>query len=117
MGKSSNYWMYAVPGLGQAKLVDEALLAPGRRMEREQKRALEDQAQVQQEALAQSERVRRENELAANRQNRKQPDLGSLLTDAKAPAFSGVGSTLLSGPLGVDRKHLKLTPQPTLLGA
>lgn len=116
MGKS-NPAMFLLPGYGQLKLADEAFLAPGRRAAREQERGLRDQQQVQERALAQSQKVQRENEEAYNRANRKQPELGSLLTDAKAQASSGIASTLLTGPLGIERKNLQLSPPKTLLGA
>lgn len=49
------------------------------------------------------------------RQNRKAPDIGSLLAGNRDSAGGGVGSTMLTGPSGVDAGSLSLG-KSTLLG-
>jgi type II secretory pathway pseudopilin PulG len=91
-----------------------ASVAQGEQSRRAGKRALRDQASAQRSALdqAQSERIRADQ--AARAANRQNPDPSALL-EAEMNAGRG-GSTLLTGPAGVDPSRLKLGRQSLLGG-
>jgi hypothetical protein len=81
-----------------------------------QKQALEDQKNAQADAVARAAKAQRDSQTAVNAANQKTPDIGGLLTSEQAAASQGVGSTLLTGPGGIDSKSLKLS-KTSLLGA
>lgn len=70
---------------------------------------------AQEEAKAQAISQARKADEATAAANRKTPDVNSLLTAEQQKALTGSGSTLLTGPTGVDPANLKLG-RKTLLG-
>lgn len=70
---------------------------------------------AQEEAKAQAISQARKADEANAQANRKTADVNSLLTAEQQKALTGAGSTLLTGPSGVDAANLKLG-RKTLLG-
>lgn len=66
-------------------------------------------------AQAQADRARSAADQAFNRDNPNRPDTGSLLAQAARAGALGSGSTLLTGPSGVDPNELQLG-RNTMLG-
>lgn len=110
MGMSGGEWaglvLGGLPGMA---------IASGMRGQKEQKKALREQAAAQRAAESAAQRQLRENAEELARRNRRQPDFGSLLTQERARARKGLGSTMLTGPGGVDPGQLTLGG-PSLLG-
>lgn len=75
------------------------------------KQAVRSQEKAQQQAQSEAIRQRRENEMALNKANRKQPDLLGLLEAEQAAGKAGSASTMLTG-----RRRTGLGSPPTLLG-
>ena len=75
----------------------------------------EAQRNAQRNAMRQAEATAKSNEEAANRANMKRPNVNAILAAAQSAAKSGVGSTMLTGPTGVDQSALSLG-KSTLLG-
>jgi len=73
------------------------------------------QRSAQRNAMRQAEATAKSNEEAANRANMKRPNVNAILAAAQSAAKSGVGSTMLTGPTGVDQSALSLG-KSTLLG-
>lgn len=73
------------------------------------------QRSAQRNAMRQAEAAAKSNEEAANRANMKRPNVNAILAAAQNAAKSGVGSTMLTGPTGVDQSALSLG-KSTLLG-
>ena len=71
------------------------------------KRAEGRQAQAQATAERRARSTQRENEIAQNRANRRQPDIASILANAQRQG-QGVGGTLLTGQGGLDASRLRL---------
>lgn len=88
----------------------------GEQANRQQKRALRKQAEVQAQSLAAARAEQRRNDEELVRANRRRPEVGTLLTNELEAGSQGVGTTLLTGAGGVDQKRLKLG-RSTLLGA
>lgn len=74
------------------------------------------QERAQEEAKKQAEKQAKVADEATNRANQKKPDLSAILTAAQNAAKSGSGSTMLTGPLGIDTSSLSLG-KTSLLGA
>jgi hypothetical protein len=81
-----------------------------------QNKSLAMQKQAQAEASAAAEKQAKASEQAMNAANRKSPDVSSIVAAAETTQQGGVGSTMLTGPTGVDPNDLKLG-KSTLLGA
>ena len=73
------------------------------------------QRSAQKNAMRQAESTAKSNEEAANRANMKRPNVNAILAAAQNASKSGVGSTMLTGPTGVDQSALSLG-KSTLLG-
>ena len=73
------------------------------------------QESAQRNAMRQAEATAKSNEEAVNRANMKRPNVNAILAAAQNSAKSGVGSTMLTGPTGVDQSALSLG-KSTLLG-
>ena len=73
------------------------------------------QRSAQRNAMRQAEATAKSNEEAANRANMKRPNVNAILAAAQNASKSGVGSTMLTGPTGVDQSALSLG-KSTLLG-
>lgn len=99
MGMSGSEWLGLALGgpLGLG-------VASGLRGQKEQKRAQREQERAQQQAETLAQRQMRENSEALAKARRRQPDFGSLLTSEQQRANRGLGSTMLTGPMGVTEK-------------
>jgi hypothetical protein len=77
------------------------------------------QAKAQEQAQNQATKQAKSQEFAAdqafNAANKKKPDIAGITAKAQQDAQGGVGSTMLTGPQGVDASTLKLG-KSTLLG-
>ena len=73
------------------------------------------QRSAQRNAMRQAEATAKSNEEAVNRANMKRPNVNAILAAAQNAAKSGVGSTMLTGPTGVDQSALTLG-KSSLLG-
>jgi type II secretory pathway pseudopilin PulG len=82
-----------------------------------QEKALKSQKTAQGEAKAAALSTQRKADLAANEANQKTPDIASILARAAKASKSGLGSTMLTGPSGVDSGALNLGGGTTLLGS
>lgn len=78
-------------------------------------RASKKQDQAQRQAQETAKKQEGLAEQAVNAANRKAPDTGALLTAAQQMGAGGIGSTMLTGPGGVDPNALSLGKN-TLLG-
>ena len=78
----------------------------GQRSAAAQKRSLASQEQAQKEAVAMQQAQRRESEEAANKANRKTPDIATIMAQAMQPSTGGAASTMLSS--GVNPSSLNL---------
>jgi len=81
-----------------------------------QKQALAQQEKAQQEAKLSAEKQAKTSEETMNAATRKNPDVSTIMAAAEATQQGGVGSTMLTGPSGIDPNDLKLN-KSTLLGA
>jgi hypothetical protein len=77
--------------------------------------SLKAQTTATQTAEASALSTERKNETATNAANQQTPDISSILSQAANASKVGVGSTLLTGPGGVNNSSLSLG-KPTLLG-
>lgn len=73
-----------------------------------QNKALKAQTQATGEAKAAALSTQRKADLAQNEANQKAPDIASILARAAKASKSGLGSTMLTGPSGVDAGSLSL---------
>ena len=73
------------------------------------------QESAQKNAMRQAQATAKSNEEAVNRANMKRPNVNAILAATQNAAKSGVGSTMLTGPTGVDQSALSLG-KSTLLG-
>lgn len=80
-----------------------------------QQAALKKQTTAQQTATSAALSTERQNAIAEGAANQKTPDVSAILQRA-ATAGKGLGSTMLTGPGGVDTSSLSLG-KATLLGA
>ena len=78
-------------------------------------RSADMQRSAQRDAMRQADATAKSSEEAANRANMKRPNANAILAAAQSAAKSGVGSTMLTGPTGVDQSALSLG-KSTLLG-
>lgn len=81
-----------------------------------QKQALAQQKQAQTEATAAAQTQAKAAEQTMNAATRKAPDVSGIMAAAESVQQGGIGSTMLTGPAGVDPNDLKLG-KSTLLGA
>jgi len=86
----------------------------GKRAARQQEQQLEQQQQIQDKAQNDARIQQRRSAEAVRNAEQKQPDVGSIL-ESNRKQGGGVGSTLLTGPQGIDAKSLTLGKK-TLLG-
>lgn len=81
--------------------------------------AQRDALKAQQRSQDEAARLAREQALKAerdfNRVNQKKPDLAAMLAGNASSASGGAGSTMLTGPSGVDTSSLRLG-RASLLG-
>ena len=82
---------------------------------RAQEKAMNEQRQAQDRAARSAEAQANRSQEAMNAANRKAPDVSNIMQNAARMAGGGVGSTLLTGPGGVDPSELSLG-RSTLLG-
>lgn len=87
----------------------------GERAADAQQEAMRKQEQAQKEALDIQKRQAKAAEQNINRANRKQPDVAEISQQSQAMAGQGGGSTMLTGPQGVNPNELALG-KSTLLG-
>ena len=99
----------------------------GEKMSKQAERAQAEQAAIQRQSLAQQKAATEEAKIAAQEQKkageeqinaatRKSPDVSGIMAAAESLQQGGVGSTMLTGPTGIDPNDLKLNKN-TLLGA
>lgn len=81
-----------------------------------QKKQLVAQNTAQGKAEAQAVSNQRKAEVAQNEVNKKTPDIASILSRAASSSRTGVGSTMLTGPSGVNTASLNLG-KSSLLGS
>ena len=78
-------------------------------------RAAEAQEKAQRMSMAEAQKTARAADEATNRANQKRPNANAILAAAQQAAKGGVGSTMLTGPQGVNTDELSLG-KSTLLG-
>lgn len=83
---------------------------------RQGQQALEAQQRAEEEAKRQAREQAARAERDFNRLNQKKPDLAALFSANAGAASAGAGSTMLTGPSGVDMSTTKLG-KTSLLGA
>jgi hypothetical protein len=88
----------------------------GAKANQNQKAALKSQTTATQTAEANALSTERKNETAANAANQQAPDIASILSQAANSSKVGIGSTMLTGPGGVNNNSLSLG-KSTLLGS
>jgi uncharacterized protein HemX len=88
----------------------------GQKQQGVQQAALVRQTQAQQQAEANALSTERKSEVAQNAVNQKTPDVTAILKRAAAMGSSGLSSTMLTGPAGVNTSNLSLG-KSTLLGS
>lgn len=71
---------------------------------------------AQQLARQQAETAARDADMAFNRANQKKPNVQGIMDQNKAAGMGGAGSTMLTGPMGIDPTLLTLG-RNTLLGS
>lgn len=81
-----------------------------------QQESLAQQQAAQQQATQQAEKQAKVSEQTMNAATKKSPDVSSIMAAAEATQQGGLGSTMLTGPTGIDPNDLKLN-KSTLLGA
>lgn len=81
-----------------------------------QQDALTQQKAAQADATAAAEKQAKVAEEATNRSLAKTPNTSAIMSQAEQASKAGVGSTMLTGPAGVDPNSLQLEKK-TLLGA
>lgn len=81
-----------------------------------QQQSLNMQKTAQAEAKAAAQTQAKAAEQTINAATRKAPDVSNIMAAAESVQQGGVGSTMLTGPTGVDPNELKLG-KSTLLGA
>ena len=74
------------------------------------------QESAQQQAKQAAEKTAADADMAFNRANQKKPNVQSIMDQNKAAGMGGAGSTMLTGPLGIDPTMLTLG-RNTLLGS
>lgn len=87
----------------------------GQQQNKNQKKSLQNQQNAQQQAEQQALSTQRKSEIAQNAANMKTPDIASILSRAAQSGSTGLSSTMLTGPSGVDTSGLNLG-KATLLG-
>lgn len=87
----------------------------GQQQNKNQKKSLQNQENAQQQAEQQALSTQRKSEIAQNAANMKTPDIASILSRAAQSGSTGLSSTMLTGPSGVDTSGLNLG-KATLLG-
>lgn len=80
-----------------------------------QQKAADAQAKAQQQSLDIANKQAAAADQAQNRANQKSPDTSAILSAASQAGKSGISSTMLTGPVGVDPGSLNLGKN-TLLG-
>jgi hypothetical protein len=106
----------ALVGAGAAVGGTAYSIYAGGRQQGAQKKALAKQTQAQQTAEANALSTERKSEVAQNAANQKTPNVASILARAAQMGNSGLSSTMLTGPTGVDTSGLNLG-KSTLLGS
>jgi uncharacterized protein HemX len=99
-----------IAGIGAAAAVAGTTysVVNGQAQQGTQKKALVAQKTAQDTAIAQTLSNQRKSEVASNEVNKKTPDVASILARAASASRSGLGSTMLTGPGGVDPSGLSL---------
>ena len=87
----------------------------GQKQQGAQKKALAQQNKAQGEAEANALSTERKAETAQNSVNQKTPNVAAILARAAQSGSTGLSSTMLTGPAGVDPGSLNLG-KTTLLG-
>lgn len=78
-------------------------------------KAAKAQTRAQDQARADAARTAKAAEIATNKANQRQPDVAGMLGAAARAGQSGQGSTMLTGPSGIDPASLTLG-KSSLLG-
>lgn len=87
----------------------------GQKQQAVQKQSLANQNQAQQTAEANALNTQRQGEIAQNAANQQTPNVSAILARAATMGNSGLSSTMLTGPSGVNTNNLNLG-KTTLLG-
>jgi uncharacterized protein HemX len=88
----------------------------GQQQQGAQKKALASQNQAQQQAEANALSTERQSAVAENAANQQRPNVASILARAAKMGNTGLSSTMLTGPTGVNPNNLNLG-KSTLLGS
>jgi len=104
-GISATTWIAAA--LGTAYIADQ---------KKTQEEALNRQNSAQQQARQQAEKAATDADMAFNRANQKKPNVQRIMDQNQSAGMGGAGSTMLTGPLGIDPSLLTLG-RNTLLGS
>lgn len=88
----------------------------GQQQQGQQKKALAQQTQAQQQAEASALSTERKSEVAQNAVNQQKPNISAILARAAQMGNQGLSSTMLTGPAGVGSGSLNLG-KTTLLGS
>lgn len=106
-----------IAGIGAATAVGGTAysIVNGQAQQAAQQKSLTQQKTAQDTAKAAALSTQRKGELAQNAANMKTPDIASILARASGPSKSGIGSTMLTGPGGVNTGDLTLG-KSSLLG-
>lgn len=105
----------ALASLGAAAVGTGASIYQGSQSADKQKQSLKNQTTATQQAQANAVSTERKNELATNAANQKTPNIADIMARAAQAAKGGVGSTMLTGPGGVNPGTLTLG-KSSLLG-
>lgn len=95
--------------------ISAAIAAVGALTAYQSKQSMDQQKSAQKKAEQAAARQEQEAQREFRRQNKKQPDIAAMLAGNRDAAGGGVGSTMLTGPSGVDAGSLSLG-KSTLLG-
>jgi hypothetical protein len=114
-GMTAGAFTLAALGAGAATAGTAYSIVQGKSSSDMQAKGLRDQELAQSTAKAASLSQARKSEVAQNQANMKTPDIAAILSRAAESAKGGVGSTMLTGPGGVNPAGLNLGGK-TLLG-
>jgi hypothetical protein len=106
----------ALATLGVGAAGTGAAIYQGAKSASRQKQALQNQTTATEQAESGAFSTERQNQTATNAANMKQPNIADIMARAAQASKGGVGSTMLTGPGGVNPGSLSLG-KSTLLGS
>lgn len=106
----------AIVGAGAAVGSTAYGIYNGQKQQDAQKQALAQQNQAQQQAEANALSTERKSAVAQNAANQQTPNVAAILSRAAAMGNTGLSSTMITGPAGINPGSLSLG-KTTLLGS